>query len=424
MRFALGGFALFVVAGGLGAQTTVLHCGSLIDVEALVIRGERTIVVQDGRIASVSEGFAPSNPNSTVVDLRNQTCMPGLIDLHVHLSSEQSPNRTVERFTLDPADYAFRSVGNAERTLMAGFTTVRDLGNVVGRALRDAINEGRIPGPRIFQAGRIASTGSHMDPTNGWRSDLRGDAGPTEGIINSPDEARQAVRQRYKEGADLIKIPATGGVLSLAPNGDGPQMTEEEIRAIVQTASDYGFHVAAHAHGVEGIKRAIRAGVRTIDHGSLMDDEGMELMKEYGAYLVPTISAGRFVTEQAEIEGFFPEIIRVKAAAIGPMLMGTVIRAYAAGVKIAFGTDAGVPPHGTNGQEFGLMVEAGLPALETIQSATLTAAMVLGMEDQLGTVARGKIADIVAVPGDPTTDISVMERVDFVMKEGVVYRFP
>ena len=424
MRFALGGFALFAVAGGLGAQTTVLHCGSLIDVEAPAIRGERTIVVQDGRIASVSEGFAPSNPNSTVVDLRNRTCMPGLIDLHVHLSSEQSPNRTVERFTLDPADYAFRSVGNAERTLMAGFTTVRDLGNVVGRALRDAINEGRIPGPRIFQAGQIASTGSHMDPTNGWRSDLRGNAGPTEGIINSPDEARQAVRQRYKEGADLIKIPATGGVLSLAPNGDGPQMTEEEIRAIVQTASDYGFHVAAHAHGAEGIKRAIRAGVRTIDHGSLMDDEGMELMKEYGTYLVPTISAGRFVAEQAEIEGYFPEIIRVKAAAIGPMLMGTVIRAYAAGVKIAFGTDAGVPPHGTNGQEFGLMVEAGIPALETIQSATLTAAIVLGMEDRLGTVAPGKIADIVAVPGDPTIDISVMERVDFVMKEGVVYRSP
>ena len=287
MCFALGGFALFVVAGGLGAQTTVLHCGSLIDVEALAIPGERTIVVQDGRIASVSEGFAPSNPNSTVVDLRNQTCMPGLIDLHVHLSSEQSPNRTVERFTLDPADYAFRSVGNAERTLMAGFTTVRDLGNVVGRALRDAINEGRIPGPRIFQAGQIASTGSHMDPTNGWRSDLRGDAGPTEGIINSPDEARQAVRQRYKEGADLIKIPATGGVLSLAPNGDGPQMTEEEIRAIVQTASDYGFHVAAHAHGAEGIKRAIRAGVRTIDHGSLMDDEGIELMKEGVVYGSP-----------------------------------------------------------------------------------------------------------------------------------------
>ena len=424
MRFALGGFALFAIAGGLGAQTAVLHCGSLIDAEALAIRGERTIVVQEGRIASVSEGFAPSNPNATVVDLRNQTCMPGLIDLHVHLSTEQSPNRTVERFTLDPADCAFRSVGNAERTLMAGFTTVRDLGNVVGVALRDAINEGRIPGPRIFQAGRVASTGAHMDPTNGWRSDIMGNLGPDEGIINSPEEARQAVRQRYKEGADLIKIPATGGVLSLAPNSDGPQMTEEEIRTIVETARDYGFHVAAHAHGAEGIKRAIRAGVRTIDHGSLMDDEGFELMKEYGTYLVPTISAGRFVAEQAEIEGFFPEMIRVKAAAIGPMLMGTVIRAYAAGVKIAFGTDAGVPPHGTNGREFGLMVEAGMPALETIQSATLTAAVVLGMEDQLGSVEPGKIADIVAVAGDPTADISVMERVDFVMKEGVVYRSP
>ena len=174
MRFALGGFGLLAMAGGLGAQTTVLHCGSLIDAEALAIRGERTIVVEDGRIASVSEGFAPSNPTATTVDLRDQTCMPGLIDLHVHLAGEQSPNRTVERFTLEPADYAFRSVGNAERTLMAGFTTVRDLGNVVGRALRDAINEGRIPGPRILQAGRVASTGSHMDPTNGWRSDIMG----------------------------------------------------------------------------------------------------------------------------------------------------------------------------------------------------------------------------------------------------------
>jgi len=304
------------------------------------------------------------------------------------------------------------------------FTTVRDLGNVVGRALRDAINEGRVPGPRIFQAGRIASTGGHLDPTNGWRTDLMVDADPAEGIINSPEEAPEAVRQRYKEGADLIKIAATGGVLSLAPNGDGPQFTEEEIRAIVETANDYGYHVAAHAHGAEGIKRAIRAGVRTIEHGSLMDEEGMELMKEYGTFLVPTISAGRYVAEQAEIEGFYPEMIAAKARAIGPMIMGTTIRAYQMGVKIAFGTDAGVPPHGTNGQEFELMVEAGIPALETIQSATLTAAMVLDREEEFGTIEAGKLADIVAVPGDPRTDVSVMRRVEFVMKEGVVYRFP
>jgi imidazolonepropionase-like amidohydrolase len=396
----------------------------LIDVEAPAVLGQHTIVVEGGRITDVTEGIAQGDPDSRVVDLRDHVCMPGLIDLHVHLSSEQSPNRTVERFTLEPADYAFRAVGNAEKTLMAGFTTVRDLGNVVGRALRDAINQGRVPGPRIFQAGRIASTGGHLDPTNGWRTDLMVDGDPAEGIINSPEEAPEAVRQRYKEGADLIKIAATGGVLSLAPNGDGPQFTEAEIRAIVETANDYGYHVAAHAHGAEGIKRAIRAGVHTIEHGSLMDEEGMELMKEYGTFLVPTISAGRYVMEQAEIEGFYPEMIAVKARAIGPMIMGTVIRAYRAGVKIAFGTDAGVPPHGTNGQEFALMVEAGIPALETIQSATLTAAMVLDREEEFGTIEAGKLADIVAVPGDPRTDISVMRRVEFVMKEGVVYRFP
>ena len=377
MRFVLGGFGLLLAVGGLGAQTTVLQCGSLIDVEALAVVGERTIVVRDGIIVGVTEGFTTAESGSRVIDLRDHVCMPGLIDLHVHLSSEQSPNRTVERFTLEPADYAFRSVGNAEKTLMAGFTTVRDLGNVVGRALRDAINEGRIVGPRIFQAGRIASTGGHLDPTNGWRTDLMGDPSPTDGIINSPEEAPEAVRQLYKEGADLVKIAATGGVLSLAPNGDGPQFSEAEMRAIVETANDYGYHVAAHAHGAEGIKRAIRAGVRTIDHGSLMDEEGMQLMKEYGAYLIPTISAGRYVAEQAEVEGFYPDLIAAKAAAIGPMIMGTTIRAYEAGVKIAFGTDAGVPPHGSNAQEFELMVEAGIPALETIQAATLTAAIVL-----------------------------------------------
>jgi len=250
------------------------------------------------------------------------------------------------------------------------------------------------------------------------------DPSPTDGIINSPEEAPEAVRQLYKEGADLVKIAATGGVLSLAPNGDGPQFSEAEMRAIVETANDYGYHVAAHAHGAEGIKRAIRAGVRTIDHGSLMDEEGMQLMKEYGAYLIPTISAGRYVAEQAEVEGFYPDLIAAKAAAIGPMIMGTTIRAYEAGVKIAFGTDAGVSPHGSNAQEFELMVEAGIPALETIQAATLTAAIVLDREDQLGTIEPGKIADIVAVPGDPRVDISVMRRVEFVMKEGVVYRFP
>jgi imidazolonepropionase-like amidohydrolase len=339
----------------------------------------------------------------------------------VHLSTEQTPARTVERFTLNPPDFAFRSVVYAERTLRAGFTTVRDRGNVVGTSLRGAINQGLVPGPRIFQAGVLASTGGHADPSNGFRADIMGDPGPADGVINTPDDARKAVRQQYKNGVDLIKITATGGVLSLAPNGDGPQMTEEEIRAIVETARDYGFHVAAHAHGAEGIKRAVRAGVRTIEHGTLMDDEAIALMKRHGTYFVPTISAGEFVSEKSRIDGFFPPMVQVKAATIGPKLKSTFARAYKAGVPIAFGTDAGVPNHGDNAREFEFMVEAGMPPLEAIRSATLTAATVLGAEDRLGTLEAGKLADIIAVSGDPAANISAMRQVSFVMKGGKIY---
>ncbi|MCZ6593394.1 MAG: amidohydrolase family protein, partial [Bacteroidetes bacterium] len=312
----------------------------------------------------------------------------------------------------------------ANRTLLAGFTTVRDLGGTgVNVALRNAINKGTIPGPRIFTAEKaIGTTGGHADPTNGRKKELTGDPGPKEGVINGTDDARKAVRQRYKNGADWIKITATGGVLSLAKNGQNPQFTQDEVDEIVRTAREYGMKVAAHAHGIEGIKRAIRAGVTTIEHGSLMDKETAALMKEYGTYLVPTITAGRYVAAKAKIDGYYPTIIVPKALAIGSKIQKMYGMAYKEGVNIAFGTDAGVFPHGENGKEFGYMVEMGTPPMFAIQSATITNAKILDMEGSLGQLETGFLADIVAVNEDPTLNINTMENVVFVMKEGKIYK--
>jgi imidazolonepropionase-like amidohydrolase len=360
------------------------------------------------------------------VDLRGHTCMPGLIDLHVHLAFNLTPASFTEGFTLNPPDFAMRAVQNAEKTLMAGFTSVRDLGSAPGvsTALRDAINQGVVKGPRVQAAGFITSTGGHGDPTNGLRAELMGSPGPDLGIVSGADEARRAVRQRYKEKFDLIKISVTGGVLSLARSGDAPLLVDEELAAIVATAKDYSFPVATHAHGAEGMKRAIRAGVQTIEHGTYLDDEAMALMKKHGTWLVATISAGRYVADKAKSAGFFPEIVRPKAQAIGPQIQGMFARAYKAGVKIAFGTDQGVAPHGENAKEFGYMVEAGMPPLEAIRAATLYGATVMGWDDRLGTLEAGKLADIVAVPGDPAKDIAAMNAVSFVMKDGAVYKRP
>ncbi len=241
-------------------------------------------------------------------------------------------------------------------------------------------------------------------------------------MVNGIEDAQKAVRHRYKNGADVIKITATGGVLSVAKSGQNPQFTEMEIKAIVDMGKDYGMHVAAHAHGAEGMKRAIRAGVRSIEHGTLMDDEAIELFKKHGTYYVPTILAGITVAERAKIDDYFPALVRPKAAAIGPKIQETFSRAYKAGVKIAFGTDSGVSPHGINAQEFELMVEGGMPPMEAIQSATKVTAELLGIDDELGTLEKGKTADVVAVDGDPLKDISVMQKVVFVMKEGRIYK--
>lgn len=409
----------------LSGQETYLHCGQVIDTKNGKILKERTIVVEGKKIKSVNDGYqTPTSKDATIIDLKSQTVMPGLIDMHVHIEGETNPMAYLEKYTLNDADIAFNSLHYAKITLMNGFTTVRDLGGSgVNVSLRNAIAAGKVEGPRIFTAEKsIATTGGHADPTNGGKQSLIGDPGPKEGVINGADEARKAVRQRYKNGADLIKITATGGVLSVAKSGQNPQFTVEEIKAICETAKDYGYHVAAHAHGDEGMQRAIKGGVKTIEHGTLMSDETMELMKQYDVYLVPTITAGKSVSEKAKIPNYYPEVIAGKALEIGPKIQNTFARAYKKGVGIAFGTDAAVFAHGENGKEFGYMVEAGMPAMKAIQSATTTNAMILKMEDQLGSLEPGFMADIVAVNDDPTKMISTMEHVTFVMKEGNIFK--
>lgn len=414
--------------GGVHAATQTVDCGRLLDVKSGTWRERVSIVVENGVIKSVG----PMTQAAGNVDLSRHACLPGLIDMHVHLTSETQPvvDSYRDRLSSDPQDLAYRSVKYAQRTLMAGFTTVRDLGAADGLnvSLKRAIAAGEIPGPRMFTAGKsIATTGGHADPTNNlshFLSEKVGTPGPEEGVIDSPEEGRQAVRQRYKEGADLIKITATGGVLSQAANGQNSQYTEDELKAIVGTARDYGFRVAAHAHGAEGMKRALRAGVDSIEHGTLMDDETIALFKKTGHWYVPTISAGRYVADKAKDPNYYSALVRPKAAAIGPQLQATFARAHKAGVKIAFGTDAGVFPHGENAREFGYMVEAGMTPLEAIRAATVHAAALLDQPGRLGSVEPGYAADIVAVEGDPLRDVKLLEQVKFVMKDGVVYKKP
>lgn len=409
---------------GLAAQQTIIHAGALFDGKSAELIYEVTITTENGTIVSVEDGYTEPGPGDTLIDLSDKTVLPGLIDLHVHLEGETNPNRQLERFTLNPEEIAFRSAVHAKSTLMAGFTTVRDLGGSgVNLALRDAIAQGLTAGPRIITVGRsISTTGGHGDGTNHYRRDLMGDPGPDQGVVNGVADARKAVRHNYKIGADHIKITATGGVLSVARSGENPQFTADELEAIVEIATDYGMHVAAHAHGKEGMLRAVLAGVHTIDHGTYMDEEVMQAMVERGTYYVPTISAGKFVAEMAEVEGYYPPLVVPKAREIGPLIQDTFGRAYRYGVKIAFGTDAGVFYHGDNAGEFVYMVEAGMPPAEALISATATAAKVLGLQDEIGTVEAGKSADLVAVAGNPLEVIELMKDVRFVMKRGNIYK--
>lgn len=412
-----------VFAGHLQAQKTLIQCGTLIDGLSDNTRSQVTITVENDMIVSVESGYKNGGKDDKVIDLRGYTVMPGLIDMHVHMESEASRTGYMKRFTQNEADKAFESTVYAKKTLMAGFTTVRDCGGSgVNISLRNAINAGTVDGPRVYTAGKtISITGGHGDPTNGLPFDKMGDPGPREGVANSPEDGRKAVRQRYKDGSDFIKITATGGVLSVAKDGSGPSFTQEEINTIVQTATDMQMHVAAHAHGTEGMQRAIRGGVKTIEHGTYMDKETMDLMKQYGTWYIPTIIAGVSAAENAEIPGFYPAVVAAKAKTIGPLIQGTFAEAYKAGVKIGFGTDAGVFPHGNNAREFDLMVQGGMKPMEAIKAATSVNAGILE-NDKLGAVQPGKWADIVAVRGDPLKDIKVLQDMKFVMKGGVIYK--
>ena len=407
------------------ASALVLDCGQLLDVRAGRWQEKVSVTVVAGKIISVEP--QAGEKTGARENLAALYCLPGLMDMHVHHSFQFSAESYSEGFHMNEGDYALRASAYAEKTLMAGFTTVRELGDAynVSLKLRSAITKGWVRGPRIFSAGKsIATTGGHADPSNGWAEDLMGNPGPREGVINGADEGRQAVRQRYKDGADLIKITATGGVLSVAASGQNAQFFDDELKAIVDTARDYGFTVAAHAHGAEGMKRAIRAGVTSIEHGTFMDDETIALFKEKGTWYVPTVMAGKWVGEKAKIDGFFPEIVRPKAVQISAQIQQTFAKAYKAGLRIAFGTDSGVSAHGDNAQEFRLMVEGGMPALEAIRAATLSAATLLGKSASLGAVSAGYSADVIAVEGNPLSDISALNRVKFVMKDGVVYKRP
>jgi len=408
----------------LNAQKTFIWCGTLIDGVSDDAKKEMTIVVEKDRIVAIDKGYSQPASNEKIIDLKTKTVTPGWIDMHVHLETETRKGNVADRFILNPADIAFESLRYANATLMAGFTTVRDLGGTgVNISLRNAINKGLVTGPRIYTAGKaIATTGGHADPTNGYRKDLMGDPGPKEGVINGPEEAYQAVRQRYKDGADLIKITATGGVLSQAKDGANAQFTEEEIKAVVAAAKDYGFKVAAHGHGTEGIKRAIRGGVSSIEHGTFMDEEGMKLMKQFGTWYVPTITAGKSTADSAKIPGYYTEIVTPKALATGPQIQKTFAKAYKEGIRIAFGTDAGVFKHGLNWLEFTYMIEAGMKPMDAIKAATINAAELLGEKDKLGSIEAGKFADLVAVDGDPLKDPNVFGKVIFVMKAGIVYK--
>lgn len=415
---------VLLITQNLLAQKTYLHCGTLIDVESKTVMKEQTIVVENDKIVSVNAGYLPASDAQTVIDLKDKTVMPGWMDMHIHVESHPSKKSYEERFSLNEADVALRATVDMRKTLEAGFTTVRDLGGSgVNVSMRNAINRGYVVGPRIFTAEKsLATTGGHADPTNGFRRSLMGDPGPKEGVVNSIEDVRKAVRQRYKNGADVIKVTATGGVLSVAKDGQGPQLSDEELRAIVVTAKDYGMTTAAHAHGDEGMRRAVAAGITSIEHGTKMSTETMDLMKKMGTWYVPTITAGKYVAKKAEEPGYYPNIIIPKAREIGPLIQKTFEKAYARGVKIAFGTDAGVFPHGENANEFIYMTEAGMPAMEALRSATIYPAEMLNQQELLGSIKAGKYADIIATDGNPLDDIQSVLKVNFVMKGGMIIK--
>jgi len=415
---------LFLSVSNLVIADTLLHVGNLIDTNNGDITKAVTIRVIGNEISEVTKGYANPNKNDQVINLKQSFVLPGFMDMHVHLAQEYVPKAERES-KIEPEYRALFAANAASKTLMAGFTSVRNLGDggMETISLREAIRKGLAIGPRIFTSGKtIATTGGHGDPTNGMPKDNYSPPTPEEGVIDSPEEAIKAVRQRYKDGTDGIKITATGGVLSVAKSGENPQFTNAELIAIIATANDYGLWTAAHAHGKEGMKRAVIAGINSIEHGTYMDQEVMDLMKARGTYYVPTIMAGDWVAKKAKIPNFFPALVKPKAEKIGPQIQSTFAKAYKAGVKIAFGTDSGVSAHGDNWQEFILMTDAGMSNKDALKSATIETAKLLRVEDKLGQIKPGMLADIIAVQNNPIEDISTVKNVSFVMKDGVIYK--
>ena len=400
----------FVQVGRLLADPA---SGRVLRDKTLVIRGNQVVEIRDG---FVGEG--------NIVDLRSAFVLPGLIDSHVHLGSEQSPNSRLDRVTMSNADQAMVGARHARRTLNAGFTTVADLGgaNESIFALRDAVRRGDVPGPRIIAAGSSVSVhGGHGD-ANGYREDIL-HVMSNESVCSGAEDSRRAVRTQVRAGADIIKITATGGVLSNTAAGLNQQFTQDELASIVEVAHRMGRQVTAHAHGVDGINAFLQAGGDSIEHGTYLDDESMRLFKTNGAWLVPTLLAGDFVARVASSpDNFFTPAQTAKALEAGPKMLDMAARAHRGGVRIACGTDSGVSAHGDNAQEFALLVRAGLTPLEAIQSATVGAAEHLKISGEAGRIAPGMPADLIAVTGDPLTDVTELERVRFVMKSGQVFR--
>lgn len=432
---ALAAGALLTIGAGLGlaqarstpaeAPLTYVQAGRLLaDPATGAVETEKTLVIQGGKVLRVEAGYT-SAPGAKIIALHDSFVLPGLIDSHVHLTSEQGPNAQLEEFTKTRSDLALDGAWNGMKTLRAGFTTVADLGapNESIFALRDAIRTGRIAGPRIIASGAAISVhGGHGDPGNGMPEALvpvyRGTA-----VCSGADDCRRAVREQVRAGADIIKITATGGVLSQTAAGLAKQFTDDEIRAIVETAHSMGRKVTAHAHGADGVTAFLKAGGDSIEHGTYLDGDSIKAFKAGGAYLVPTLMAGDFVArEAAKPDTFFTPAQRDKALLAGPRMLDMARRALAGGVKIAFGTDTGVSAHGDNAGEFALLVKAGMSPLDAIRSATIWAADHFGLLDQIGSLLPGKQADLIAVRGDPLTDVTVLTKVSFVMKGGVVYK--
>lgn len=423
---AAGAGAMLATAQQPAASTeTLIHAGRLLaDPASGRVLTQQTILVRDGKIVSITAGYTSPRAGQKAVDLKNSFVLPGLIDSHVHLASEQGPDSRLNGFLKTESDAAIDAAGYAMKTLQAGFTTVADLGGPSESilALRSGIARGVVPGPRIISAaGAVSVHGGHGD-ANGMPADLvphfRG-----AGVCSGADDCARATRERVRDGADIIKITATGGVLSQTAAGLGQQFTDAELAAIVQAAHAMGRKVTAHAHGADGINSFLKAGGDSIEHGTYANEESAALFKKNGAYLIPTLLAGDFVArEAAKPNSFLSPAQQAKALEAGPKMLDMARRMHAAGVKIAFGTDTGVSAHGDNAQEFALMVKAGMTPLETIKAATINAADHFSLTAEIGSIAPGKIADIIAVNGDPLSNVRELESVDFVMAKGKVYK--